>query len=84
MLTLSRKKGEELFIDGGRIVVTVVDIRGDKVRLGITAPPDVPILRKEVFAAIKRDGGHLPPPETSFLRKFRRDSVGELPKGGEK
>ena len=53
MLVLSRKKGESIIINDN-IVVVVVDIRGDKVRLGFDAPKDVPIHRKEVYDAIKR------------------------------
>lgn len=53
MLVLSRKRNESIVIDG-RIVVTVVDIRGDKVRLGIEAPKDVPIHRSEIYEALKR------------------------------
>ena len=53
MLVLSRKKGESIIINDN-IVVTVVDIRGDKVRLGFDAPKDVPIFRSEVYDAIKR------------------------------
>jgi len=51
MLVLTRKRNESIVIDGS-IVITVVEIRGDKVRLGIEAPREVPIHRKEVFAAI--------------------------------
>ncbi len=54
MLVLSRKRDESIVIDGG-IVITVVDIRGDKVRLGIVAPSTVPVHRKEVMDAIKRE-----------------------------
>ncbi len=52
MLVLSRKKNESIVIDD-RIVVTIVDIRGDKVRLGIQAPQEVTIHRSEVYDAIK-------------------------------
>lgn len=52
MLVLSRKKNESIVIDHD-IVVTVVDIRGDKVRLGVEAPKDVPVHRREVEDAIK-------------------------------
>lgn len=55
MLVLSRKRNEQIVI-GGSIVITVVDIRGDKVRLGIEAPTDVPVHRKEVYDAIHRSG----------------------------
>ncbi len=53
MLVLSRKKDESIVINDN-IVVTVIDIRGDKVRLGFDAPKDVPIHRREVYDAIKR------------------------------
>jgi carbon storage regulator len=52
MLVLSRKRQEQIVINE-EIVVTVVDIRGDKVRLGVAAPSDIPVHRKEVHAAIK-------------------------------
>jgi carbon storage regulator len=51
MLVLSRKKNEAIII-ANDIVVTVVEVRGDKVRLGIVAPKDVPVHRQEVFDAI--------------------------------
>jgi carbon storage regulator len=51
MLVLSRKKNESIVINND-IVVTVVEIRGDKVRLGIVAPKEVPVHRQEVFDAI--------------------------------
>ena len=52
MLVLSRKNNESIVIND-RIVVTVVEIRGDKVRLGIEAPKEVPVHRREVYDAIK-------------------------------
>ncbi|MSR31276.1 MAG: carbon storage regulator [Gemmataceae bacterium] len=51
MLVLSRKKNECIVINND-ITVTVVEIRGDKVRLGIVAPKDVPVHRQEIFDAI--------------------------------
>lgn len=54
MLVLSRKRDESILI-GDDIVVTLVEIRGDKVRLGIDAPKDVPVHRREVYDAIKRE-----------------------------
>lgn len=54
MLVLSRKKNESVVIDD-RIVLTVVEIRGDKVRLGIEAPREVPVHRKEVYDAIQSE-----------------------------
>jgi len=54
MLVLSRHRDESIMI-GDEIVITVVDIRGDKVRLGIDAPQDVPVHRQEVYDAIQRE-----------------------------
>ncbi len=54
MLVLSRKKDEKIII-GDSISIMVVDIRGEKVRLGIDAPRDVPVHRQEVYDAIKRE-----------------------------
>ena len=54
MLVLSRQRDETIII-GDAIEITVVDIRGDKVRLGINAPRDVQVHRKEVYEAIKRE-----------------------------
>ena len=53
MLVLSRKKNESIIIDD-KIVITVVEIRGDKVRLGINAPRDVPVHRSEVYELLKK------------------------------
>ena len=52
MLVLSRYRDESIFI-GDDIVITVVDIRGDRVRIGVQAPPDVSVHRQEVYDAIK-------------------------------
>jgi carbon storage regulator len=52
MLVLSRKVGERIVI-GENIVVTVVDVRGDRIRLGISAPEGVPIHREEVFVRLQ-------------------------------
>jgi len=54
MLVLSRQRDQTIMI-GDDIEITVVDIRGDKVRLGINAPSEVPVHRKEVYDAIKRE-----------------------------
>jgi carbon storage regulator len=54
MLVLSRQRDETIMI-GDEIEITVVDIRGDKVRLGINAPRSVQVHRKEVYEAIKRE-----------------------------
>jgi len=59
MLVLSRRRDETIMI-GDDIEITVVDIRGDKVRLGINAPRHIPVHRKEVYDAIKRDSSKPP------------------------
>ncbi len=54
MLVLSRRKDESIMI-GDDVEITIVDIRGDKVRLGITAPKTIPVHRREVYEAIQRE-----------------------------
>lgn len=54
MLVLSRQKDESIMV-GDNVEITIVDVRGDKVRLGITAPREIAVHRKEVFEAIKRE-----------------------------
>ena len=54
MLVLSRQRDQTIMI-GDDIEITVVDIRGDKVRIGINAPAEIPVHRKEVYDAIKRE-----------------------------
>jgi carbon storage regulator len=53
MLVLSRKKNESIVINDD-ITIVVVEIRGDKVRLGVEAPKEIPVHRREVFDAIHR------------------------------
>ncbi len=64
MLVLSRKRNEQIVI-ADNIVITVVDIRGDKVRLGIEAPKSVPVHRKEVYEAIQREKEQKTNPESA-------------------
>ena len=54
MLVLSRQKNETIMI-GDTIEITIVDVKGDKVRVGINAPIEIPVHRKEVYDAIKRE-----------------------------
>ncbi|MCD6303540.1 MAG: carbon storage regulator CsrA [Planctomycetes bacterium] len=79
MLVLSRQRDETIMI-GDDIEITVVDIRGEKVRLGINAPAHVPVHRKEVYEAIKREkqaeagskGGEVGKVESLANRKHHR------------
>ena len=71
MLVLSRQRDESIMI-GDNIVVTIVDIRGDKVRLGINAPTEIPVHRQEVYDAIQRENvraSRLEPKDTRGLGK---------------
>ncbi|MHC4619760.1 MAG: carbon storage regulator CsrA [Planctomycetota bacterium] len=54
MLVLSRQKDESIMI-GDNVEITIVDVRGDKVRLGITAPKEISVHRREVYDAIQRE-----------------------------
>jgi len=54
MLVLSRQKDESIMI-GDNVEITIVDVRGDKVRLGISAPNDIPVHRREVYEAIQKE-----------------------------
>lgn len=54
MLVLSRQRDESIII-GDNVIVTIVDVRGDKVRLGIEAPREVSVHRREVYEAIQRE-----------------------------
>ena len=54
MLVLSRKKNESIVINND-ITIVVVEIRGDKVRLGVEAPKEIPVHRREVYDAIQRN-----------------------------
>ena len=60
MLVLSRQRDETIMI-GDDIEITIVDIRGDKVRLGITAPRDIPVHREEVYREIQEESGRAAP-----------------------
>lgn len=66
MLVLSRKKNESIVINDD-ITIVVVEIRGDKVRLGVEAPKEVPVHRREVFDAIRRS-------EALAEKKAQRDA----------
>jgi carbon storage regulator len=63
MLVLSRQLDESIII-GDKVVVTIVDIRGDKVRLGIEAPSEIPVHRQEVYEAIQKENRRSSPVDT--------------------
>jgi carbon storage regulator len=73
MLVLSRTRDESIII-GDNVVVTVVDVRGDKVKLGIEAPQDVTVHRREVYEAIRR--------ENQQAAKLRPEEARGLNRGG--
>lgn len=54
MLVLSRRRNESIVISDN-IIVTIVDVRGDKVRLGIDAPTEIPVHRRELYEAIQKE-----------------------------
>ena len=77
MLVLSRKKGQTLII-GRDIVVTVLSVDGDKVKLGIEAPRDVHVYRKEVHDAIAEENklaSEISPAQVSEFHELLEDSV---------
>ena len=78
MLVLSRTRDETIMI-GDDIEITVVDVRGDKVRLGITAPSHIPVHRKEVYDAIKRENeqaAKMKPGEVAAVTEAKKANKG--------
>ena len=85
MLVLSRQRDESIMI-GDDVEVTIVDVRGDKVRLGITAPKSIPVHRREIYDAIQREKAEAKnadeqqqkptrrPPEKSAQHRAEKDS----------
>ncbi|OHB80983.1 MAG: carbon storage regulator, partial [Planctomycetes bacterium RBG_16_64_10] len=78
MLVLSRQRDESIII-GDNIVVTVVDVRGDKVRLGIDAPTEIPVHRQEVYDAIQRENRRASQLQRDDTRKLRGSDWGSEP-----
>ncbi len=70
MLVLSRHRDETIMI-GDDIELTIVDIRGDKVRIGIKAPSSVPVHRKEVYDAIRQENEQATALEDTDLKQVR-------------
>lgn len=78
MLVLSRQRDESIMI-GDDVEITIVDIRGDKVRLGITAPKHIPVHRREIYDAIQREKAEGKEPKKHLDKSAQK----ELPKGPE-
>ena len=76
MLVLSRQRDESIII-GDNITVTIVDIRGEKVRLGIDAPTEVPVHRREVHEAIQRENLRAAQLEPKDARQVDSDATTE-------
>jgi carbon storage regulator len=82
MLVLSRQRDESIMI-GDNIVVTIVDIRGDKVRLGINAPTEIPVHRQEIYEAIQRENqraSRVDPKDTRSLGRTSSTAKDKAPK----
>lgn len=55
MLVLTRRKGEQLLI-GDDVVITILDVKGHQIRIGVEAPKSIPVHRSEVYLRIQREG----------------------------
>jgi carbon storage regulator len=75
MLVLSRQRDESIII-GDNVVITVVDVRGDKVRLGIDAPVEIPVHRREVYEAIQRENRRASEISADQARQVGGDKTG--------
>ncbi len=83
MLVLSRQRDQTIMI-GDDIEITIVDIRGDKVRLGINAPSEIPVHRKEVYEAIKRENraaANVNPEDITNVAGASKDKTATTQKG---
>ena len=69
MLALTRKKGEALVINNN-IEITILEIRGDQIKIGITAPKDVPIYRKEVYLQIQENKAAISVDSTEIFKNL--------------
>lgn len=90
MLVLSRQKDESIMI-GDEVEITIVDVRGDKVRLGITAPKTIPVHRREIYDAIQREkaqkddgqvqaGSNNEPPDEAHKRSEKPEKTSRTPR----
>ena len=78
MLVLSRQRDESIMI-GDDVEITIVDVRGDKVRLGITAPKEIPVHRREIYDAIQREKAEKAQTETTATPSEKQAAKPEEP-----
>ena len=76
MLVLSRQRDESIMI-GDNVEIIIVDVRGDKVRLGITAPKDIPVHRREIYDAIQREKSEKKEPQKQQEAEPKEESPKE-------
>ena len=74
MLVLSRQRDESIII-GDNVVITIVDVRGDRVRLGIEAPREISVHRREVYEAIQRENQQAAQIRPDQARRISPDSA---------
>ena len=72
MLVLSRQRDESIMI-GDDVEIIIVDVRGDKVRLGITAPKSIPVHRREIYDAIQREKNENKEPKEPQEKKSKAE-----------
>ena len=84
MLVLSRQRDESIMI-GDDVEIIIVDVRGDKVRLGITAPKSIPVHRREIYDAIQREKTDKKEPQKQQEKKpqARKEEKSSEPKDQE-
>jgi len=82
MLVLSRQRDESIMI-GDDVEITIVDVRGDKVRLGITAPREIPVHRREIYDTIQREKAAAAAAEKAAAEKPQETSEAEPEKSPE-
>ena len=83
MLVLSRQRDESIMI-GDNVEIIIVDVRGDKVRLGITAPKDIPVHRREIYDAIQREKGEKKEAQKQQETQPKAEHEGETTQGPSK
>ena len=81
MLALTRKKGEALMVNNN-VEITILEVRGDQVKIGISAPKDVPIYRKEVYLQIQEENkASFSPEGLDALKEFMQTTHGGVEYG---